>query len=422
MTRSKHFITLIAGLFLSTAAFSRDEADDQTIRENPEIEVSQPDKEVVDSVDLSVYPFLNTNANVIALNGADWSGLTQALSETEDRVLRIVHIGDSHIQADLGTGFTRRLMQQRFGSAGRGLVVPLKLAGTNEPRDYIIRSTSAFDCEKLLTHSWTLPMGFTGISVSPKEKDFDFTLSAHEPFERIYIYYTGSALNVMSVEYDDTSLVYAVNDEVGCVCIGLPFPCEEVTVNLSSFGDIAIHGMELVSDMIGVAYHTIGINGATYSCYNRVADFGRSIAMLEPQLIIVSLGTNEAFGKLDSSEFVGQVDALVSELQANNPEACIMLTTPAECQRRMRKRRKSSYAVNENVVRVRDLIAGYGVSNGIAVYDWYEAAGGDGSSNNWINAGLFSHDRIHCSVSGYEVTGQMLYNALINTLANNEVR
>lgn len=422
MTRSKHFIPLIAGLFLSTAAFSRDEADDQTIRENPEIEVSQPDKEVVDSVDLSVYPFLNTNANVIALNGADWSGLTQALSETEDRVLRIVHIGDSHIQADLGTGFTRRLMQQRFGSAGRGLVVPLKLAGTNEPRDYIIRSTSTFDCEKLLTHSWTLPMGFTGISVSPKEKDFDFTLSAHEPFERIYIYYTGSALNVMSVEYDDTSLVYAVNDEVGCVCIGLPFPCEEVTVNLSSFGDIAIHGMELVSDMIGVAYHTIGINGATYSCYNRVADFGRSIAMLEPQLIIVSLGTNEAFGKLDSSEFVGQVDALVSELQANNPEACIMLTTPAECQRRMRKRRKSSYAVNENVVRVRDLIAGYGVSNGIAVYDWYEAAGGDGSSNNWINAGLFSHDRIHCSVSGYEVTGQMLYNALINTLANNEVR
>ena len=422
MTRSKHFIPLIAGLFLSTAAFSRDEADDQTIRENPEIEVSQPDKEVVDTVDLSVYPFLNTNANVIALNGADWSGLTQALSETEDRVLRIVHIGDSHIQADLGTGFTRRLMQQRFGSAGRGLVVPLKLAGTNEPRDYIIRSTSTFDCEKLLTHSWTLPMGFTGISVSPKEKDFDFTLSAHDPFERIYIYYTGSALNVMSVEYDDTSLVYAVNDEVGCVCIGLPFPCEEVTVNLSSFGDIAIHGMELVSDMIGVAYHTIGINGATYSCYNRVADFGRSIAMLEPQLIIVSLGTNEAFGKLDSSEFVGQVDALVSELQANNPEACIMLTTPAECQRRMRKRRKSSYAVNENVVRVRDLIAGYGVSNGIAVYDWYEAAGGDGSSNNWINAGLFSHDRIHCSVSGYEVTGQMLYNALINTLANNEVR
>lgn len=422
MTSSKHFIPLIAGLFLSTAAFSRDEADDQTIRENPEIEVSQPDKEVVDTVDLSVYPFLNTNANVIALNGADWSGLTQALNETEDRVLRIVHIGDSHIQADLGTGFTRRLMQQRFGSAGRGLVVPLKLAGTNEPRDYIIRSTSTFDCEKLLTHSWTLPMGFTGISVSPKEKDFDFTLSAHEPFERIYIYYTGSALNVMSVEYDDTSLVYAVNDEVGCVCIGLPFPCEEATVNLSSFGDIAIHGMELVSDMIGVAYHTIGINGATYSCYNRVADFGRSIAMLEPQLIIVSLGTNEAFGKLDSSEFVGQVDALVSELQANNPEACIMLTTPAECQRRMRKRRKSSYAVNENVVRVRDLIAGYGVSNGIAVYDWYEAAGGDGSSNNWINAGLFSHDRIHCSVSGYEVTGQMLYNALINTLANNEVR
>ena len=421
MARIKRCIPVVLALLLSTLAFSREETDDKIIRENPEIETGNFLDDELTTVTLSEYPFLNTDENVVSLNGADWTNLSLALADTEDKVLRIVHIGDSHIQADMGTGYTRRMMQHRFGSAGRGLVVPLKLAGTNEPRDYIISSTSSFDCEKLLANPWTLPMGFTGVSVSPKEKEFDFTLSTHEAFERIYIYYTGSVLNVMSVEYDGKSLVYAVNDEIGCVCVGLPFPCEEVTVKLSAFGDIAIHGMELVSDMIGVAYHAIGINGATYSCYNRIADFGRAIAMLEPQLIIVSLGTNEAFGRLDSNEFVRQVDTLVSELRTNNPEACLLLTTPAECQRRIRQRRKASYSVNQNVAEVRNLIMDYGSANGIPVYDWYAAAGGAGSSDKWINAGLFSHDRIHCSVNGYEVAGQMFYDALMNTLVLNDI-
>lgn len=421
MVRIKRYLPLILFLFLTPFAFSNEDGDDQSIRENPDIATDGFSPEDFNSVNLAEYPFLNTTDNVIKLNGADWSGLLAAFEDTDNKVLRIVHIGDSHIQADMGTGYTRRIMQRRFGSAGRGLIVPLKLAGTNEPRDYVIKSSSSFDCEKLLSNPWTLPMGFTGISVSPAEKEFDFTISTHEAFERIYIYYTGSVPNVMSVEYEGNSLVYAVNDEIGCICVGLPFPCEEVSVKLSTFGDIAIHGMELVSDTIGCVYHAIGINGATYSCYNRIDDFGRSIAMLEPQLIIISLGTNEAFGRLDDNEFVRHVDNLVTELQTNNPDACILLTTPSECQRRMRKRRKSSYAVNDNVARVRDLIVDYGTSNGIPVYDWYAAAGGSGSSDKWINAGLFSHDRIHCSVNGYEVTGKMLYEALMNTLAINEI-
>ena len=42
------------------------------------------------------------------------------LEENQDRKVRIVHIGDSHIQADLFTAKIRRRMQQVFGNAGFG--------------------------------------------------------------------------------------------------------------------------------------------------------------------------------------------------------------------------------------------------------------------------------------------------------------
>lgn len=396
--------------------------DDQSVRENPEIDgLDNQDYGLIETVDLSKYPFLNADADSITLNGADWTSLSLALGATDESVLRIVHIGDSHIQADFATGRTRKLFQQKFGSAGRGLIVPLKLAGTNEPRDYTITSSSSFQSEKLLRYPWSAPMGFTGISLLPESNEFDFSLSAQEPFERIYIYYNGSALNVNSVCYQDSPLVYGVYEGSGWVEIGLPFPCEEVRINLSSFGDVAVHGMELVSDIIGVVYHAIGINGATFGCYDRVDGFGRAIAALEPHLIILSLGTNEAFGKLDSAEFLSNVNDLVTDLVENNPGACVLLTTPAECQRRVGRRRRSSFKVNDNVAVVSSLLRDYAVANHVALYDWYEAAGGQGSSSKWISAGLFSRDRIHYSLEGYDVAGQKIFDAIMNTLGYNEI-
>ncbi len=50
------------------------------------------------------------------------------LKKSNNAVVRIVHIGDPHIQADLFTGVARDGLQEIFGNAGRGLV-PLGLEG-----------------------------------------------------------------------------------------------------------------------------------------------------------------------------------------------------------------------------------------------------------------------------------------------------
>ena len=109
------------------------------------------------------YSFIHYNANRICLNGADWSGLRHILKDAAagHGTLDIVHIGDSHIQAEGNTSRVRRHLQRRYGSAGRGLITPFRLAGTNQPTDYRSTSSTSFASAKLMRTPWHTSMGFT---------------------------------------------------------------------------------------------------------------------------------------------------------------------------------------------------------------------------------------------------------------------
>ncbi|MDE6109025.1 MAG: hypothetical protein K2F72_01915, partial [Muribaculaceae bacterium] len=160
--------------------------------------------------------------------------------------------------------------------------------------------------------------------------------------------------------------------------------------------------------------------------YNAVPGFAAGVSRLQPQLIILSFGTNEAFGRLDVREMSEQIHRLISDLRAACPGAKFLLTTPQECCRRVvtsrgrgRKRRTTrSYVVNDNVARSREIIKNYGVTHEIPVYDWYAVAGGQGSSAKWIAEHLMNTDHIHLTWDGYHLNGDLFYAALDNALSS----
>ena len=63
------------------------------------------------------------------------------LKRSGEGQVNIIHLGDSHIQADFLTNVVRKNLQREFGNAGRGLVVPARVAGTNEPLNFRSSST-----------------------------------------------------------------------------------------------------------------------------------------------------------------------------------------------------------------------------------------------------------------------------------------
>ena len=142
--------------------------------------------------------------------------------------------------------------------------------------------------------------------------------------------------------------------------------------------------------------------------------------LFRSDLVIVALGTNEAFGRLDRAALRSSLQSMANNIRRGSPKVPIILVTPMECQRRSyvrrkgRRRRAASYSVNANVAAYRNEILDFGRKHNIAVYDLYDVAGGEGASSRWLDAGLMGKDRVHLTASGYRLQGMLLYEALMN--------
>lgn len=417
---------LILIFIASVLALTRGVAQeiDVDIRENPDLE-SAENSVVFESVDLASYPFLRLDENRISLNGDNWDSLAQMMRTSGDTVVSILHIGDSHVQAEGSTSRVRSLLQQAYGSAGRGLILPFRIAGTNQPTDYKITSPSKFTSAKLMKQPWPVEMGFTGLALQPSGAKFSFTIEisrrpGSEPdFDLVKMLVKGSRPKLVSAK-----------DSRGVGTIFSDYPTQEgmdififepdsaFTLEFASTGKCQILGFLLENQMTGVQYSAIGHNGATYSAYNTLGCVGEECVAVRPALVIISLGTNEAFGNTSAEGMYANIGTLVSNIKRNNPDAKILLTTPAECQRSKwvrsgkKRRRKRTYSVNAKVAVMRDAILKYGKENGVPTYDMYAVAGGQGASDRWLKADLLRNDRIHNTNKGYALKGTLLFNAL----------
>lgn len=399
----------------------RPDTDDTETRLNPEME-----KPEASSAGLhGQYPFINLSKNIIDMNGDSWNELAAMFARArKGGRVSVVHIGDSHIQADGNTGKVRKLLQEEYGDAGRGLMIPYRIAGTNQPLDYKITATGTGATASLLKMPWKTDMGFTGISVKAVSPA-TFTVESPTPFSVLKIYGKGD-FSVTNLALGNTEIEADQSDEPWGVEIKLSEPVKTAGITMTG-KDFNIFGFDARNpgNEGGVLYHAIGNNGATFGTYNQIGDMGNSIRNLDPDLVILSLGTNEAFGKMTDAAFKSSVDRLVNDIRSHNPNVKLLLTTPSECQRsvysrtrkgRRRARRTRTYQVNANVKRMRNLLLEYGRENNIPTYDFYEVAGGDGASAKWLQAKLLGADRIHRTWQGYYTEGELLYEALSNAL------
>lgn len=389
------------------------------IRQNPVIDV-------VSIADTVAYPaYLNLGSNRIEMNGDNWTALARTIKNAGSSRVNIVHIGDSHLQADMGTAVTRNRMLNRYGNGGRGLVVPFRLAGTNQPVDYVVESDSTMKKSRLLKTPWDTAMGFTGIGVEPTTENFNLRIRTGIPFDKIVFHYSGDSLRIENG--DSCSFENYKN-----VCeVQLPEQRKSIAFNLKAQLGTALHGIDLLSGTDGLVYNVIGNNGATYETYNGINGFANDISKYNPALIILSLGTNEAFNNESKGNMYCHIDRMVSSLRKACPEAKILLTTPSEChikevvkkrvRRKGRRRRyktvtETVYRINGKVAEMREVIKDYAQRNGLPVYDFYEVAGGNGSSDKWLEDRFLNSDHIHMTLAGYKLQGSLFTDALIQAL------
>ena len=377
--------------------------------------------------------YINADANVIAMNGDNWSTLRSSLASLQENnaSISILQIGDSHIQADWSASVVRQRLQSEFGNAGRGCIAALRLAGTNQPEDYRLSADTAALCSsRLLAKEWKAGMGVTGVAVtfaSPEHRLKIATDAECGGFSSVTLLHQPGPGYATAIIND--SLL--VGEPVTPSATRYRLDCTVDSLSLRTSFDSPFSGAYLQLNSPGVEFNAIGNNGACFSSYLNIPDFAELTRVFSPSLIILSMGTNEAFGSDSDEQIYCSIDTLVQHLRKVHPSAKFLLTTPMEChkkvtratrrRRRGRYRKTTAFVTNRRVAEVRNVILRYGRDHKLPVWDLYVIAGGEGASAKWIADGLMNpRDHVHCLKSGYELRGALLSDALLKQLKPTE--
>ena len=78
----------------------------------------------------------------------------------------------------------------------------------------------------------------------------------------------------------------------------------------------------------GISYHSIGVNGASVPSYLRCINLEKQLDLALPDLVIFSIGINDAYENDFSKEsYSKNYDSLIQRIYSVNPEAAILFTT-----------------------------------------------------------------------------------------------
>jgi hypothetical protein len=318
----------------------------------------------------------------------------------------ILHIGDSHLQPNNLSGMTRYHLQKDFGNAGRGLIFPYSLAQTNGPKDFVFKSTITW------TSSWiTKPsaqaIGLTGISIKSKAKVGKITWvtgkdSLDYPAQKGFVFYEIEGCLNCKVSVNGSTRAYTTAHKFTDT---LSFSINQDTSLLEFSGgtftllDLAEHAKKP-----GIVYHSTGVAGATFKSYNDNPNFSQGLSILRPDLVIVSLGTNESVKKWDSLAFQKEVNFMLDRIIQTLPKAKIVLVLPNENYLKV----NGTFVYNSRTDNVRSVLEYIATARQLQCYDQQKAMGGKGCMLEWQKQGLVNEDHIHFLRKGYHKQGLLL--------------
>lgn len=373
------------------------------------------------------YPFVRQDLNHLIFPGdsSDFQALYQRIDQVLFRgegQINIVHIGGSHIQADMWSDRLRQRLQTFYpGTRGsRGLLFPFRMAKTNNPYNYRPEYTGTWERCRCTERKKNCTLGLTGISVTTYD-----TLSSIRIFFRgdDYPQYAFNRIRVFhdlgptafSLALNNDSTIYRIEEEPenGCSVIYLDAHLTEMELVIRKADSLQNHftlyGIGLESDDPGFVYHAIGVNGAATTSYKRCNLFETHLRPIQPDLVVFSIGINDANGpKFDPSYYERNYDELVRRVKAANPQAAILFTTNNDSYYQRRY-------PNRNAEKVRDAMLNLAKRHGAAVWDMYGVMGGLGSIKKWQAEGLANKDKIHLLKPGYQLVADLMFNALLES-------
>lgn len=381
--------------------------------------------------------------------------------------VNIVHIGDSHIQADVFTNAVRQPLQDKFGNGGYGLTFPYNLTGGNNVTRFFrftsnvtwqtCRNNQAFKCDPgtqigLGGYGFTSRSNQLVISMDVNEDKYKFnTIKILSPYEtscfklataegnpviqsvqsgvKYHKIKSGESLSVIASKYKVS--VAAIKKANGMSSnniyagknLKIPTVVKETKVNMSLFKPLEytsseqyvstyhsnkeiskiyllpnenntsvynLNGIVLENDNPGVIYHSVGVIGSKASDFTATPLFFKQLPSLAPDMVILSFGTNESYGKVSAADFMFQMEDMIKQVQKVCPDVPVLVMTPPTSL--LRRRALNTLASEYSALIMQ--------KNDWALWDLYSFTGGlTGARQPMIC--LIASDNVHYTAQGY---------------------
>jgi LysM repeat protein len=371
-----------------------------------------------------IYPFIHYNQNYIEWNDySSVSGVFTKLKQTKSHKLKVLHIGDSHVQADIFTGYIRNELQNIFGDGGRGFVFPYAAASTHAAYDYRTSCKGKWDYSRNVQPYPVYDMGITGATVHTSDSSASFKLvfnrgALKNNFNVLKLYCKRSpeSYNLKLKASGVTSPLYidcnSFNEKL-YLEIKLPAASDTLEFFINKT-DTAQKYFECYGLMVetnednGILYNSVGINGAGLASIMKENLLLYQLSELKPDLVVLDLGLNDFYKvPFKSDDIEKNLCNIIDIIERASPDASIILCDGQDVY--------YQYWDEANCKTYASLMREIAFRKGCAFYDYYYISGGQYSMMKWLSCQLARYDKVHLTAPGYYIRGELFCNALLNS-------
>jgi lysophospholipase L1-like esterase len=372
---------------------------------------------------------------------------------TRKEPLTILQIGDSHTAGDFLSGQMRKLFQDRFGGAGRGFVPPGFPDKYYKPDLLDVTESKGWQRLRSMDPNSTEKFGLAGVTQRASGPRQTMSMSSIEDqgFDRGMVEVLGGGQFTLTVDNAPPRNFNLPGGNPAGDWIEFDVPKGSRTLRLDTLdgSNLTLLSWGIQRQSPGILYSNLGTIGATANLIGRwdPAIVQSEMQHLEPALILVAFGTNEAFGNPNdianfSSDFLGNVNTLAKAA----PDAAIVIIGPPDVNRRYRRPAGVGGECTARPLQDAALVIGtqpaapakpgkkaraprtvwapppelatirldeqhVAESRGWYFWDWEAAMGGPCSATRWAMAEspLSQRDHVHQTIAGYQLTAEHLF-------------
>lgn len=377
-----------------------------------------------DSEPFKKYDYLNSQQNAIQFfSSQSINSFYRAWQKTDKQKLTVVLLGDSHLQTGHYPEQLSRRLQKMHGAAGFGLFFPNTAVQTYAPIGYDCTHKGKWQAQRSIGVKRSLPLGLRGMTCRTQEVGAGFEFEFREDMPencttlKIFCQHSANSFDLL-VKVNDLSIKVPVDEfrpELGYISLEIP-PLRlgkisvETTRSSPQETQFELYGFSLeTAENKGVLLHNAGVGAAQYNSILYQSLFSEQLETVNPQLVVIDFGTNDyLYDDEIKPQLRDEIVKVITTVKLAAPEATILLTSAQD----LYWKGKNCSAGAE----FSDLIYNIAKENDCAYYDWFKVSGGLTALSEWRADDLAQKDMVHLNAAGYRLKGDLLYEAMVNTI------